>query len=532
MANYAGLQFNKNEFVALLKASQQFKIKINNKTLNHYFKSLIADFYFKDWLSKPNNDKVAFINHIHSMNNSPPIESLDFLSEDFLISIINSSQCQFLNIKKISSQGMNFLQKKFLFKSVNDFLSNLVNICYEPCPTLSEKRKKIINDRSKLKMAVTRHMTLSVPGPQSPESELKKSVEIYLKSLSRQKRNSLQSTFVKYDGQMGIDAGGVKRDFYHRILEYLQDPPKRNELADYGNMNLGKTMAMQVGVEEGIPGFHLDLDESYYQAIVEKMTSKIVVSKFELMKDFQYLLCSENTEDKYQVKYFLDALSEPESFLGSEVNEESDPMEVLKMFESFFNGLQIESVQKACGYFEQQDQDQEHGVGGAIHLPKAPVEEKHKEFAEGFLSIVNLEKIMLLFPINAKNLKVIIEGDPTPDGEMFIQNHLFFEGLNEIEKVKFKSVLKKYFESNGVEKEKQKIQVAKLLTFATGSSQIMKSEKVTFTKNEGSGFFQGHTCHRSVDCFADILQKDNQDEILEILSRSIDEGLASGMELH
>ncbi len=511
---YLGIDFNKDQFIKLLTITNL----ISNKFQNKMFGSLLADTYFKNILKKNNNDSNKFLEIINEINDKNlSIESDLFLSEQNLKSILKETSCYKLipDDFKIDSHSPAeiYLKEQFDFKDANDFLIEFIDLCSKKCPSIEDSRKEINQNRSLLQMASK--SPKSYFEVDNSKEKIIESVDDFLALIKEQKKENLKGTIIKYKNQSGQDAGGLRRDFYDKILEIFKDPEQRQYLKNYNDHTLGRILAMQVGVEKDIPGFNLDLDEKFYQGLIDSS------SKYEKKENFknkiQDFLCSEKEGEKEKIKNILFTLVHPEQvdedFFECEKNVGlMSTEETLIKFNEMFKDL-FEFINKSTS-------------------TKILIKDKNpddNDFVDGFFSIIDKTKIIEMMPITALDLKKFIEGDPTPDGKEFLSKFFDPDGYTYDEIEKLKEVLIKYFNKNGSDSYQQKIQVAKLLKFTTGSTQIKGDKKVIFRKY-GTSMFKASTCSLQAGCSDEILAK-TVDDIVKILDVSIEYGIATGMEL-
>jgi uncharacterized protein YjbI with pentapeptide repeats len=545
---YAGIEFNREEFITILKVANLIKVENTSSEM----KSYLADLYFKKILQEPQMNPQKFKARLQKILIPPTqlIDPLTFLTDDQseLIDLLKKSYCQDLIPSDLKidprSPADQYLRNKFNFSSSRDFLLSLAYLCFTKCQDIRKSRENIAKNRLLLKMPASAEIQFKIN--HSPD-KISADIDLFLQNTLKQSHKSLHRTTIHYvgDGQMGIDAGGLKRDFYDSLMEHFKDPEKNKKLKYFNQETLGRIVAMQVGVEEGIAGFDMDLDESYYQNILNhanQSNTKVMESKINILKNINNLICSEDPSERQQVKYFLLTLIHPENS-GEEIFEENkaklensqlEIKNIITAFDRYLNelipnlGIKIEDLsENICHSVSAQSLQPGNPLKTVAKQPECA---SHPEFIKGFFQIMSREKILKLMPLDASELKRIIEGDPTPDAKAFFEKHFLPQGFSGEQTKKFESVLQKYFNQNGSDIVNQKIQVAKLLKFATGSTQIKSDKKVTFNIFRKNGFFVGHTCHHSVDCFEDVLNQ-SEEEILTKLQKSIDEGLASGMQL-
>jgi uncharacterized protein YjbI with pentapeptide repeats len=521
---YLSLSFSRDQFINMIKATSLIGTDLLDKNLHSH----LADIYFKNLLKELNDDQIKFmakINEIKNLNQRIDLET--FMNQEDWMRILEDSPCKNLIPEKLKfdekSLAAIYLTHQFKFKNPNEFLSQLANICFQTCPSITESRTQNFNNRAKLKMPTLRDSAFEVD---ISEDKILNSIDDFLALVSTQEKNHLRPTFFKYKNQLGIDAGGLRRDFYDHILEVFKNPQKKAQLENFTPETLGRTLAMQVGVEYGIPGFNLDLKEEFYQMLIDESTK--IADKNKLIKELQNYFCSETSSEPLKIKHFLSALQNPiqvdeifDCAPDSEAARALTPDKISDAYNDFFSSI-IKSIQ---GPSLTSVSESTTSLG-----QNASSKSESEKFAKGFLSIINKEKIAQLMPISATELKKIIEGDPTPDAKIFFEKHLNLDqsSFDLTEKSILKKVLENYFNKLGSQPEKQKIQVAKFLKFVTGSTQIKDDNKVLLDKRDGEKLFEAHTCHHSMDCFKETLRKP-EDKLLEILELSIEEGLAAGM---
>ncbi len=551
---YLDFEFNKEHFVDIIKFTNLIGADIQNNEL----RSRGADIYFKQIKAQSQNDFSAFMKKINKLlkrNEFIKLES--FLTQNDLISILKDSPCKGLIDENFqlqsNSPGEKYLRNQFQFKDVNDFLVKLSDVCFQECSSITEARENIIKNRAQLKMPSLRGASFSV---NMTEENIHESVDNFLALVQSQQQASLKSTFVLYQDQDGIDAGGLKRDFYDKILEIFKDDNEKSKLTNFTAEIIGRILAMQVGVEDGIPGFNMDLDSENYQKLIDAVNTPNESN--ELIQKFKEWKCSEDPIDVHKIRHFLTGLTNQKFFVNNRLTSSSElinpkKLDVKTILENFNETFEILAPEIFCerklqipsstpkkkekgffsGFFSCFCCGNDTDVAPNIN-PQKPQKDDSKyqedQFTRGFFSIISKDKIQKLMPITANELKQIIEGDPTPDGKTFIEKHFNPQGYTPKEITKLKNVLEKYFKKDGAAPEKQKIQVAKLLKFATGSTQIKPDNRVMFHK-EGTSLFIAHTCHSTAGCSDEILAK-SEDEIVKLLDVSIEYGIASGMQLH
>jgi hypothetical protein len=342
------MNFNKENFIKIIKASALISTNIQSIKVRSY----IADHFFRRLLLNSKNDSTEFMKEIAKIvQKNQPIHHEDNLTQSELISIFKETPCKDLidnNFQLASdSPGEIFLKNQFQFKNTQEFLFQLLSLCSEECPSIKDTRETITRDRSKLRMDTTTGEGFTVD---MSEEKIHESIDRFLTLVSRQNINDLKSTFIRYKDQAGIDAGGLKRDFYDKVLEVLKDDQQKLKLQNYNPEMLGKILAMQVGVENGIPGFGIDLNESYYQKLIDHTSQPINHTqnsfKLDLLKEFQGHLCSEEPSDKIKIKFFLSGLSHPQEMTGNSnifhVKKNKGPIRperIVKLYNEFFEGI-------------------------------------------------------------------------------------------------------------------------------------------------------------------------------------------------